>query len=57
MLVLELVPSPLARQVVAAVPVPVIGIGAGVGCGGQVLVMHDMLGVTRGRLPASCATS
>ena len=51
MLVLELVPSPLARELAAALPMPVIGIGAGAGCGGQVLVLHDMLGITRGRLP------
>jgi 3-methyl-2-oxobutanoate hydroxymethyltransferase len=51
MLVVELVPSALARDVTAALPIPVIGIGAGAGCGGQVLVLHDMLGVTRGRLP------
>ena len=51
MLVLELVPSPLARQLALELPIPVIGIGAGAGCGGQVLVLHDMLGVTRGKLP------
>lgn len=51
MLVLELVPASLAREVTARLPIPVIGIGAGVGCGGQVLVLHDMLNVTRGRLP------
>lgn len=46
MLVLELVPTALAASVAAALPIPVIGIGAGPGCGGQVLVLHDMLGVT-----------
>ena len=51
MLVLELVPSPLAREIAAALPMPVIGIGAGAGCGGQVLVLHDMLGISRGKLP------
>ena len=51
MLVIELVPSPLAREVAAALPIPVIGIGAGAGCGGQVLVLHDMLGITRSKLP------
>jgi 3-methyl-2-oxobutanoate hydroxymethyltransferase len=51
MLVLELVPSVLAAEVTRSLPIPVIGIGAGQACSGQVLVLHDMLGVTRGRLP------
>jgi 3-methyl-2-oxobutanoate hydroxymethyltransferase len=51
MLVLELVPSPLAAQVAAAVPIPVIGIGAGADCGGQVLVLHDMLGLAGAKAP------
>ncbi len=51
MLVLELVPSTVARQVTQALNIPVIGIGAGQGCSGQVLVLHDMLGLTQGKLP------
>ncbi|MFL6663183.1 MAG: 3-methyl-2-oxobutanoate hydroxymethyltransferase [Rhizobacter sp.] len=51
MLVLELVPSALAASVTQALPVPVIGIGAGNACSGQVLVLHDMLGITRGKRP------
>ena len=51
MLVLELLPSALAAEVTRALPIPVIGIGAGVACSGQVLVLHDMLGVTGGKLP------
>lgn len=43
--VLELVPAPLASRISAAIPVPTIGIGAGPGCDGQVLVLHDMLGL------------
>ncbi len=50
-LVLEMVPSAVARDLTKELPVPVIGIGAGVGCSGQVLVLHDMLGLTRGDLP------
>lgn len=44
-LLLECVPASLAKQVTERFNVPVIGIGAGVDCDGQVLVMHDMLGV------------
>ena len=51
MLVLELTPSALARDVAESLPIPVIGIGAGAGCSGQVLVLHDMLGITKGKLP------
>ncbi|MBA4303031.1 MAG: 3-methyl-2-oxobutanoate hydroxymethyltransferase [Sphingobacteriaceae bacterium] len=45
-LVLEKIPSKLAAEVAASVSIPVIGIGAGAGVDGQVLVMHDMLGIT-----------
>jgi len=51
MLVVELIPTALAGELAAALPIPVIGIGAGALCGGQVLVLHDMLGITRGKLP------
>ena len=51
MLVLELMPAAVARRITEALDIPVIGIGAGVACSGQVLVLHDMLGVTQGRLP------
>ncbi|HUR96144.1 MAG TPA: 3-methyl-2-oxobutanoate hydroxymethyltransferase [Gemmatimonadales bacterium] len=44
-IVLELLPSALARRISAALTVPTIGIGAGAGCDGQVLVLHDMLGL------------
>jgi 3-methyl-2-oxobutanoate hydroxymethyltransferase len=51
MLVLELMPSALARDISQALSIPVIGIGAGSDCSGQVLVLHDMLGITRGPMP------
>jgi 3-methyl-2-oxobutanoate hydroxymethyltransferase len=49
MLVLELIPAALAREVTAALRVPTIGIGAGVDCAGQVLVLHDMLDIFPGK--------
>jgi len=45
-LVLELVPAPLATTIAKQLEIPVIGIGAGPGCDGQVLVLHDLLGLT-----------
>lgn len=50
-LLLECVPSALAREITASVAVPVIGIGAGPDCDGQILVLYDMLGITPGRRP------
>jgi 3-methyl-2-oxobutanoate hydroxymethyltransferase len=47
-LVLEAVPAPVAERVTAAVGIPTIGIGSGRGCDGQVLVLHDLLGLYEG---------
>ena len=50
-LVLEKIPAALATRVAKEVSIPVIGIGAGNGVDGQVLVMHDMLGINKGFSP------
>lgn len=50
-LVLEKIPAELAARVSQQLDIPVIGIGAGSGCDGQVLVMHDMLGINKGFSP------
>ena len=50
-LVLEAVPAPVAARITHAVSIPTIGIGAGPDCDGQVLVYHDLLGITEGRAP------
>ena len=50
-LVLEKIPAELAARVASELTIPVIGIGAGGGLAGQVLVMHDMLGINQGFSP------
>lgn len=50
-IVLEKIPAELARRVTEAVSVPTIGIGAGGATDGQILVMHDMLGINKGFSP------
>ncbi len=49
LLVLEAIPSQLGKEVTELLAIPTIGIGAGPDCSGQVLVMHDLLGVFPGR--------
>ena len=50
-IVLEAVPAPVAARITEALRIPTIGIGAGARCSGQVLVWHDLLGITAGRTP------
>ncbi len=50
-IVLECIPAELAERATDAIEVPTIGIGAGAHTDGQVLVWHDLLGLTTGRLP------
>jgi 3-methyl-2-oxobutanoate hydroxymethyltransferase len=50
--VLEGMPADLACEITQRLGIPTIGIGAGVGCDGQVLVMHDLLGLSDGFAPS-----
>jgi 3-methyl-2-oxobutanoate hydroxymethyltransferase len=51
LIVLEAIPSAVAAGVTNELRIPTIGIGAGIGCSGQVLVLHDMLGIFPGKPP------
>ncbi len=50
--VLEMVDHELAARITRSLPVPTIGIGAGPGCAGQILVIHDLLGMLPGKVPS-----
>ena len=50
-IVLEKIPAKLAKEVSESLTIPTIGIGAGQHCDGQVLVIHDMLGINKGFKP------
>ncbi|MGN8072214.1 3-methyl-2-oxobutanoate hydroxymethyltransferase [Mucilaginibacter sp. SG564] len=50
-IVVEKIPAQLAKEVTESVQIPIIGIGAGQHCDGQVLVIHDMLGINKGFKP------
>jgi len=50
-IVLEAIPQPVAASITRALAIPTIGIGAGVDCDGQVLVWHDVMGITGGHVP------
>jgi 3-methyl-2-oxobutanoate hydroxymethyltransferase len=49
--VLEAIPAPVAARITETLKIPTIGIGAGPACDGQVLVWHDLLGLTTGHVP------
>lgn len=51
LVLIEAVPGLVAAEVTQMLRVPTIGIGAGVDCSGQVLVLHDMLGIFPGKRP------
>jgi 3-methyl-2-oxobutanoate hydroxymethyltransferase len=51
LLVLECVPAELAARITREAGIPTVGIGAGPDCDGQILVLHDLLGVAQGRRP------
>jgi 3-methyl-2-oxobutanoate hydroxymethyltransferase len=50
-IVLECISAPIAQRITAEIEIPTIGIGSGTGCDGQILVFHDLLGLTIGRVP------
>ncbi len=50
-IVLECIPTEIAAKITAAISIPTIGIGAGPDCDGQVLVLHDLLGLNPGHVP------
>ncbi len=51
-IVLECIPSDIAKTVTNSLKIPTIGIGAGPACDGQVLVLHDLIGLTSGYVPS-----
>ncbi len=50
-IVLECIPTAIAAEITSELRIPTIGIGAGAACDGQVLVLHDLLGLTSGHVP------
>ena len=49
--VLEGIPAPISKKITQTLSIPTIGIGAGPDCDGQILVLHDMLGINKRKLP------